>query len=66
VDIKGVNQELTVDFLTEAGPCVFDAKLHRLRMHQDKQNLQIAEKTSLRGSLPILQILEKTWHNGQT
>jgi hypothetical protein len=57
VDIKGVNQELTVDFLTEADPCVFDAKPHRLHMHQDKQNLQIAEKTSLRGSLPILLIL---------
>jgi hypothetical protein len=59
-DIKGVNRELTVEVVTEVGPRVFDAKPHRLRMHQAKRNLQIAEKMLLRCSLPILPILWKT------
>jgi hypothetical protein len=33
LDIKGVNQELTVEVVTEASPCVFGAKPHLLCMH---------------------------------
>jgi hypothetical protein len=45
LDIKGVDQELTLQVVTDASPRVFNAKPHRLHMNQAKRNLQIAEKT---------------------